>query len=67
MARTKSQKQYAEHLNELSPSYSDDESWIIGGKDRRPIYYPNRWGDAIRKHDPIGFNVGYNEYLREHK
>jgi hypothetical protein len=62
--KRKSRKQYEEYLNELSPSYSTDELWIIGDKDRRQYYYPNKWGKAIRKHDPIGFNVGYNEWLR---
>lgn len=62
--KRKSKKQYEEYLNELSPSYSDDENWIISGKDRRSCYYPGRWGTAIRKFDPIAFEVGYNEWIR---
>ena len=62
--KRKSMKQYEEYLNELSPSYGDDINWIIGGKDRRSVYYPGRWGTAMRKFDQIAFNVGYREWIR---
>ena len=55
---------YIEELNELCPSY-ESKAWIIGGKNRREIYYPDGYGEAIRQHDPIAFNVGINEWERE--
>lgn len=55
----KTKKRYEEFLNSIYPSYEPEE-WIIGGKNRNRMY-PN-YGTAIRKHDPIGFSVGYNNY-----
>ena len=56
-----SKAMYIEHLNEVGKSLSDDE-FIIGGVMRRNR---NKYGDLIRKHDQIGFNVGYNDWKRE--
>lgn len=57
-------KDYEEYLNEsIKPDYESEE-WIIGGKWRNTYYY-NRYGTALRKHAPIDFNVGFNEWLRE--
>jgi hypothetical protein len=56
-----SKKAYEEHLNEVGKSLGDDE-FIIGGVMRRNR---NKYGELIRKHDPIGFNVGYNDWKRE--
>lgn len=52
-------KQYEDYLNEVGLSLSD-EKFIIGGKKRRMNY-----GAALRKYDPIAFEVGYSEYVRE--
>lgn len=54
--KMKTRKQYEQYLNEIAPDY-DSENWIIGGKRRRGNY-----GAAIRKYDPIAFNVGYGEW-----
>ena len=52
-------KQYTDYLNEVGESLSDNE-FIIGEKKRNMKY-----GEALRKYDPIAFNVGYNEYCNE--
>lgn len=54
-------KDYIKYLNEVGLSLSDDE-FIIGGimRKRKDLY-----GDHIFRHDPIGFNVGYNDWKRE--
>ena len=51
---------YEEYLNEVGEGLDDDE-FIIGGEDRRPMPY----GTAMRQFDPIAFNVGYDEWVRE--
>ena len=60
MGYKKTKQAYENYLNELSPDYCS-EDWIIGGKDRKKNYY-NRYGTALRKFDPIAFEVGYNEW-----
>ena len=57
----KTKKNYEEYLNQNSPSQGSDE-WIIGGKIRMNEMWSNKYGTAIRKHDPIAFEVGYNEW-----
>lgn len=49
---------YQEWLDEIAPAYDSDE-WIIGGERRRGSY-----GAAMRRHDPIAFQVGYQEWVR---
>ena len=51
-------RNYTEYLNELGYALSED-SFIIGGKLRRMEY-----GDALRKYDPIAFQIGYNEWKK---
>jgi hypothetical protein len=50
---------YERHLNIIGKSLSDEE-FIINGKQRPDR---NKYGYYIRNHDPIAFQVGYNEYL----
>lgn len=57
----KTKGEYEEHLNKMSPEQGSDE-WIIGGVIRMAFMWQNKYGTAIRKHDPIGFEVGYNEW-----
>lgn len=59
--KTPTRKQYEEHLNESSPKQGSDE-WIIGGVIRMAYMWQNKYGTAIRKHDPIAFETGYNEF-----
>jgi len=54
-------KEYEKFLNELSPPQGSDE-WIIGGVIRMSAMWLQEYGKAVRKHDPIAFNVGYNEW-----
>jgi len=56
-------KDYEKHLNDIGTGLPD-ESFIIGGK-----YHKNRnkYGQLLRLYDPIGFEVGYQEYIREHE
>ena len=58
----KSRKDYEKFLNSISPD-RDDETWIIGGKNR----YCGRenYGTMIKRYDPIGFNVGYREWAEQ--
>lgn len=55
-------KDYEKYLNSISPD-RDDERWIIGGKNR----YCGRenYGTMIKRYDPIGFNVGYREWVEQ--
>lgn len=57
----KTKKMYEEYLNENSPSQGSDE-WIIGGTIRMSNMWSRTYGTALRKHDPIAFEVGYNEW-----
>jgi hypothetical protein len=52
----KNMKAYEKYLNAMAPDHESDE-WIIGGKRRTGNY-----GAAIRKYDPIAFEIGYNEW-----
>lgn len=57
----KTKKQYEEYLNELSPEQGSDE-WIIGGKIRMGLMWRNKYGTAIKRYDPIAFEVGFKEW-----
>lgn len=59
MAVTK--KGYETYLNKLSPEQGSDK-WIIGGKIRMAHMWARTYGTAIRKYDPINFQVGFNDY-----
>lgn len=52
----KTKKDYQEYLNSVDELITEEDR-IIGGKFRRGLY-----GDELRKHDPIAFEVGYNEW-----
>lgn len=58
----KSRKEYETYLNSMSPD-RDSEEWIIGGKNR----YCGRenYGTMLKRYDPIGFNVGYREWVEQ--
>lgn len=57
----KTKKAYIEYLDSVQPEQGS-EQWIIGGK--IPMFYmwSKQYGKAMQKHDPIGFEVGYNEW-----
>ena len=62
-AQTYARQSYVQHLNEVGESLSEDE-FIIGGKFRKR-YYPNRYGEALRAHDPIAYRLGEHEWEDE--
>ena len=52
---------YEKYLNENSPEV-ESESWIIGGKRRERLAANQKYGTALKLHDPIAFQVGYNDW-----
>ncbi len=54
-------KNYEEYLNQNSPQQGSEE-WIIGGKIRMSHMWKSQYGSAVRKFDPIAFEVGFNEW-----
>lgn len=53
---------YVEYLNNYVPDIKSDE-WIIGGKNRSGCY--PKYGKAVRRCDPIGFEVGFQDWTRD--
>jgi hypothetical protein len=64
MAAKKTRKDYENYLNEIDMR---SVSFIIGGKFRRVYEYQGKYGTALRKYDPIAFEVGLNDWERENK
>ena len=63
----KTKLDYENYLNRYhSPKDPNDAAWTIGGKHRRQLAWKGVIGTAIRRHDPIRFNVGFIEYRRKH-
>ena len=60
---SKTVKAYIAYLNEIGTCLPY-EAFIIGGKERKRSY-PNNYGNALQRHDPIAFNVGFREWKRE--
>ena len=60
-----SSKNYEQYLNEIGAAL-DEEEFIIGGK-FRAVYYPNRYGKALKKHDPMAYNTGFNEWVSNNR
>jgi hypothetical protein len=56
----KTRIEYTEYLNKIGRGL-DEAKFIIGGKMRKQLY-PCGYGKAIRRYNPIAFNVGYNEW-----
>ena len=61
--RCKTIKEYVLYLNEIGTCLPY-EAFIIGGKFHNRSY-PNNYANALKRHDPILFNIGYNEWKRE--
>lgn len=57
-------KAFEKYLNEVMTDQNAD-FWIIGGKIRMHAKWTNTYGTALRKYDPIAFNVGFNEWKNE--
>jgi hypothetical protein len=64
MTKTVKKSDFVYFLNTHSPEYESEE-WIIGGILRCFHRMHSQYGNALRKHDPIGFNVGFKEYERK--
>lgn len=62
MAIKKTKKAYVEYLNDCQPEQGS-EDWIIGGTIRMAFMWQKKYGEALRKHDPVAFQTGYNEWL----
>ena len=59
---TKTRKDYEEYLNEI---YSPDEALDVGAymlPRAKRLLNEGKYGFALRKYDPIAFNVGFNEW-----
>ena len=61
--RSKTIKEYVLYLNEIGTCLPY-EAFIIGGKLRNRSY-PNNYGNALKRYDPLCFNISYNEWKRE--
>jgi len=53
-------KAYEQYLNDMSDCVRE-EDFIMCGKMRH-----GKYGTMLRKYDPIGFEIGFNEWKREH-
>lgn len=60
----KSKKMYEEYLNVNSPEHGSDK-WFIGWTIRIDYMLEKKYGTALRRHDPIAFEVGYNDWYRD--
>ena len=58
------QNDFESFLNQNSPEFESEE-WIIGGKLMRFHRGQKTYGTALRRNDPIAFNVGFKEYERK--
>ena len=59
-------KAYEAYLNDNSP-VNGSAKWIISGTARIYFMWKGQYGSAIRQYDPIAFQVGYNEWVRENQ
>ena len=60
-----SKKSFETHLNRITIIGFESDDWIIGGKRRKVYAYRNLYGTAIRRYDPIAFEVAYHEWERQ--
>ena len=58
----KTKKVYVEYLNESCCPEQGSEEWIIGGTIRMAYMWKEDYGTALRKYDPIAFEVGFKEW-----
>jgi len=61
----KTEDDFIEYLNDVAPDYESDE-WILGGKRREWYAKDGLYGEAMKKYDPIAFEVGYRDWKREY-
>lgn len=59
---TKTRKDYENYLNGLLNYYDEDHFLWLKAKS---LLSQGKLGTATRRHDPIGFNVGFNEFKLE--
>ena len=57
-----SDKEFMEYLDEIGEGYDyESDEWIIGGENRAPEWYGS-YGLALKKFDPIAYEVAKKEY-----
>jgi len=62
MSNTKKTRvQYEEYLNSISPPIESIE-WVMDGKRRKVMAKKQKYGTALRNHDPLQFNNMFNQY-----
>lgn len=59
-------KEFEDILNKKSPSQGHDK-WIIAGKLRMAYMVNKKYGTALKMHDPIQFDVLFQEWKRKQK
>jgi hypothetical protein len=59
----KTKKAYVEYLNEVALPEQGSEEWIIGGTIRMGHMWKKDYGGALRRYDPIAFQVSYQEWV----
>lgn len=62
-SKTITRIKYENYLNDRSPQHGD-QKWIIGGRFRMNLMIKKKYGTALRTYDPIAFEVGFNEWIR---
>ena len=60
----KTKKSYVEFLNGLYhfESIMDNDPYLIKKPSDKRLATQGKYGDLLKKNDPIAFNVGYNEW-----
>ena len=59
----KTKNNYVIELNEIYPHYEPFMEYLtIKSNKVRNMLDKGMYGNVLRKHDPIGFQVGYNKY-----
>ena len=56
-------KRYEKLINDLGQELPKEAFYINGVFMKR--YYPNKRGKMLRKHDPIQFDIDYNQFCRD--
>lgn len=62
-------KKYIEYLNGIYSPYQifDNFQYLIKNGHDENLAAQGRYGDLLKKNDPIAFNVGYGEFKLQNK
>ena len=58
---------YEHYLNTITDISIESDEWIIGGKHRTGQARKKAYGTALRHYDPIAFEVGRQEWIKENE